>query len=69
MRYFLLFDDISGPQGDLYRWDGRCVRMMNSSSGDWSDHTDSPAVGETVEDLMSTLAGTSGTWEEVDGVA
>lgn len=63
MRYFRIHDEFSDPEGDLYRWDGNVVRMQNRS-GEWSDHFDFPASGETVEELMATLAGGQGYFEE-----
>lgn len=68
MRYFRLFDDISEPEGDVYRWDGKFLQMK-MSSGVYSDHFDEPAIGETVEELMTSLAGPGGRWKEVDSEA
>jgi hypothetical protein len=65
MRYFLIFDELSEPEGDLYRWDGNVVRMRQSS-GEYSDHCDFPCDNETVEELMTSLAGSRGTWKEID---
>lgn len=63
MRYFRLHDELSDPEGDLYRWDGKDVRMRRHN-GEWSDHFDVPAPGETVEELMTMLAGSQGYFEE-----
>lgn len=65
MRYFKIFDEISEEGGDLYRWDGR-VAQMRLPSGEYSDHTDAPGIAETLEEFFSVLAGSRGTWEEVD---
>lgn len=65
MRYFRIFDDISEEGGDLYRWDGMVVQMR-LQSGIYSEHTDSPNPGETLEQLFHSLAGSRGRWEEVE---
>lgn len=65
MRYFLLFDDISEPGGDIYKWDGTSVRMR-LPSGEYSSHFDIPSGGETVEHLMQCLAGSRGRIEEIE---
>jgi len=64
MRYFRLFDTLSEPGGDLYKWDGTSVRMQ-LPSGEYSDHSDVPWPDETVEQLMQSLAGSTGRIEEV----
>lgn len=68
MRYFRIFDEISDPEGDLYRWDGTYLRMQMSVSGKFSDHYDEPAENETLEEMLTFLAG-YGRWEEVYGPA
>jgi hypothetical protein len=68
MRYFRIFDEISDPQGDLYKWDGTDL-VMQMYSGEYSDHTDQLRAGETIEEMMTFLAGVNGEWEEVDGPA
>lgn len=68
MRYFLIHDELSDEGGDLYRWDGINLAML-MSSGQYSDHTDAPGENETVEHMLTCLAGSRGTWEEVDGPA
>lgn len=66
MRYFRIHDDISDPEGDLYRWDGNVLRMKWSSSDGYSDHVDFPVGDQTIEDLMAELAGPQGRYEEVE---
>lgn len=68
MRYFKIFDEISDPQGDLYKWDGTDL-VMQMASGEYSDHSDQLGPCESVEEMMMFLAGVHGTWEEVDGPA
>lgn len=45
MRYFRLFDFMSGPEGDLYRADGETIFQMLGQDGKWgsSAHMDSRA--------------------------
>lgn len=68
MRYFRIFDEISDPQGDLYKWDGIDL-VMQMSDGRYSDHSDQLHGGETIEEMMTFLADVNGEWEEVDGPA
>lgn len=68
MRYFRIFDEISDPGGDLYKWDGLDL-VMQMASGEYSDHSDRLREHETVEEMMTFLAGVHGEWEEVDGPA
>jgi len=68
MRYFRIFDEISDEGGDLYRWNGT-VAQMQLPNGVYSDHTDAPSPGETLEQFFDDLSGSRGTWEEVDGPA
>lgn len=65
MRYFRIFDDLSGEDGDLYRWDGDSLRMK-LANGDYG-HSDSPASHETIEQYITWLAGRRGRWVEEDG--
>lgn len=66
MRYFRLFDELSEDGGDLYRWDGSDLRMK-MQSGKWSDFASILAPCETVEELLQSLAGNWGRFEEVEG--
>jgi len=65
MRFFRLFDELSSEGGDLYKWEDGVVRMQ-LPSGEYSDHFDIPAPGETIEDLMGALAGPNGRFEEIN---
>lgn len=64
MRYFLIHDELSDEGGDLYKWDGTHLCML-MHSGQYSDHYDTPGTGETVEQMLTSLAGNRGMWEEV----
>ena len=64
MRYFLIFDDVSDPGGDVYRWDGHHLQMQ-LKSGKYSDWMDYPSPDETLEELLTALVG-GGRWEEIN---
>lgn len=64
MRYFRIHDELSDEHGDLYKWDGTHLRML-MHNGQYSDHTDAPSQDETLEQMLTHLAGIHGTWEEV----
>lgn len=63
MRYFKLFDDLC-PEGDTYRFDGTDFQMMNAL-GSWG-FKHGPTLGETPEEFLDVLAGSNGSWEEIE---
>lgn len=66
MRYFRLFDEMSGPEGDVYRWNGSALQMELPGQG-WG-FADIPPVGKSVEQYLAYLAGPNGRFAEVPDV-
>lgn len=67
MRYFRLFDDISGPEGDTYRWDGKMFQMF-SAVGEWREGYEEDDAPAHLDQLVASAKnhGHPAKWEEIE---